>query len=79
MEDYSKFVSFSMDNVDGSHHVQKKYADDIPWPVILQDFITFLESIGYMGVKKRVSVEDSPFLDERWEGPVHGNDEDDWK
>lgn len=79
MEDYSKFVNFSLAGFDGSYQTQKKYADDTPWPIILQDFLIFLESTGYMGVKSRVSVEDSPFLDERWEGPVHSDTSDDWK
>lgn len=53
----------------------RDYDEAVPWTDILEDFINFLEGAGYMGVRSRVSVEDSPFLNDYWSGPVHPSKE----
>ena len=77
MNDNIRTVSFIMTDEDSQHTFSRNYADLDPWSYILQDFLGFLEGAGFCGVKKKVSVEDSPFIDERWSGPVHdATDED---
>lgn len=71
-------VTFSMSDDDGSFNTTKYYHDCVAWPVILKDFLRFLEGSGYLGVAQRVSIEESPFLTEEWTGPTH-SPEDDWK
>jgi hypothetical protein len=51
--------------------VTKEYEYDTSWPIVLQTFTEFLEVVTFRGVKDKVSVEDSPYLTEQWEGPVH--------
>jgi hypothetical protein len=64
--------TFSRTNSDGmTISVTTQFNEETSWPVILQDFIKFLELCTFVGVKDKVSVEDSPFLSEDWYGPVH--------
>jgi hypothetical protein len=51
--------------------ITQEFEEGTSWPVVLQDFIKFLEFCTFVGVKDKVSVEDSPFLTEEWEGPIH--------
>jgi hypothetical protein len=75
MNDNIRTVSFIMTDEDSQHTFSRNYADLDPWSYILQDFLSFLEGAGFSGITKRVSVENSPFIDERWYGPVHDAEE----
>jgi hypothetical protein len=78
--DETKTVRFEISDVDSQYIVNKTYSELVPWPTLLQDFLTFLEGTGYIGVRNKVYIEESPFLTEDWTGPVHySNNEDDWK
>ena len=61
--------------------VSNEYSADVSWDVLLEDFVTFLEANGYMGVRERISVQESTFMADLfaggWSGPTH--EEDDWK
>ena len=72
--------SFIRTDYDSSSSVVREYLDLTPWTKVLNDFITFLEGAGYIDVRRRVSVEESPFLGDEWEGPTHSKEDiDDWK
>lgn len=65
-------VSFEMTKgTDRRYVFEGTYNEDVPWSMIMQRFVEFLEGTGYIGVKQKVSVEDSPFLEGYWFGPVH--------
>ena len=72
-------ISFYMDKDNKlSYSFSGEYEDNTPWAEYLQRFIEFLEGAGFMGVRERVSVQDSPFLEGYWFGPVHeATNEDD--
>ena len=70
-------VSYAMSEEGRSFDHGFVYDEGEPWSVLLNDFITFLEASGFEGVRKRVSIEESPFVDDRWQGPTHSGD--DWK
>ena len=74
-------ISFEMrKGTDRKYSFEGTYDEDVPWTVFMQRFVEFLEGTGYMGVQKRVSIEDSPFLEGCWFGPIHDvSDQDDWK
>lgn len=80
--DFSKEYPTVLDikfNVSGSEYsVKHTYNDMTPWPEMLNDFVNLLELAGFIGVRKRLSVEESPFS-EGWEGSTHKDTEDDWK
>ena len=44
---------------------------DVPWTKLLQHFVDSLHGYGFVGVNKKVSVEEGIFVDEYWQGPVH--------
>lgn len=44
---------------------------DIQWTKLLQHFVDSLHGYGFVGVDKKVSVEDGLFVSEYWHGPVH--------
>jgi hypothetical protein len=56
--------------------ITQEVEEGTSWPIVLQDFIKFLELCTFVGVKDKVSVEDSPFLSEDWYGPTHPAPED---
>lgn len=76
-EEDKKFLSVTLADEAGSTNVQREYDYFVPWSDLLIDFITLLEASGYGGVKERISLRDSPFLSERWDGLVHPETEDD--
>jgi hypothetical protein len=68
-------ISFEMTKGNETRHVfEGTYAEDTPWSLIMQRFVEFLEGTGYIGVREKVSIEDSPFLDGYWFGPVHDSE-----
>ena len=66
-----RIVTFSMRDEDSVHSFSRSYHDCDPWTYILQDFISFMEGAGFVGMSKKVSVENSSFTDIRWFGPIH--------
>jgi len=64
-------VTFTMQDEDSWRTFSREYNDLDPWTYILQDFVQFMEGAGFVGMSKKVSVEDSPFTDIRWFGPIH--------
>jgi hypothetical protein len=68
-------VSFEMNKgTDRRYVFEGTYEEDVPWSMIMQRFVEFLEGTGYIGVREKVSIEDSPFLDGYWFGPVHDSE-----
>ena len=53
------------------------YDDGTPWPDVLQDFLFFLESTGYVGVRDKVRIEYSPFREGGWLGEYYDSDDGD--
>lgn len=53
------------------------YDDGTSWPAVLQDFLFFLESTGYMGVRDKVRIEYSHFMGDEWLGEYYDKEEDD--
>ena len=78
-DEQGRIVTFTMRNADGSNSMTRYYEDLEPWSDILADFIMFLEGSGFIDVKSRVSIEDSPFVDDRWDGPRHDPVDQEWK
>jgi hypothetical protein len=52
------------------------YDDGTSWPNILQDFLFFLEATGYVGVRDKVRIEHSPFMESGWFGGYYDSDEE---
>lgn len=52
------------------------YIDGTSWPDVLQDFIYFLEAVGYVDVLKQVRIEYSPFREESWLGEYYHNEDE---
>jgi hypothetical protein len=61
------YTSFNYSNGDVS--TSKTITGDKTWPELLQEFVYFLEGIGYVGVRDRVAISNSGFTSE-WYGPV---------
>ena len=57
--------------------MSKDYPEDATWAELLDEFVTFLEASGYLGVRSRISIEESPFVSDGWSGATHNRD--DWK
>lgn len=57
--------------------VTQEFPWDSPWTDALQSFVQFLETCTFVGVKQKVSIEDSPFVSDNWTGPVHPAPEED--
>lgn len=77
----NKRITFELQQGKKFVGVSNEYFADVTWDVLLEDFVTFLEANGYVDVRKRISVQESPFMSDLlaggWTGPTH--EEDDWK
>ena len=62
------FISY-VDN-DSERTITKFYDEFAPWSDMLQDFCKFLEGAGYIRVVEKVGIQDSPFVNSDWQGPV---------
>lgn len=56
-----------------------KYDDGTSWPNVLQDFLFFLEATGYVGVRNKVRIEHSPFMESHWLGEYYDTEDEDIK
>lgn len=64
-------LRLQLNNPDGCVFIaDRSYDEFVAWPRLLDDFVTFLESTGYVGVRKKISVQYSPFVED-WTGPMH--------
>lgn len=74
----TKTFTFSAADFEGRKNAFKVYDEGVQWPVILNDFLEFLEYTGYVGVRKRVSIQESPFMEHCWNGPTHEGTKEDY-
>lgn len=44
------------------------YPDSVMWSDILEDFVTFLEAMGYMGVRERIRIAYNGIDESKWNG-----------
>lgn len=69
-------LRLQFNNPDGDTFIaDRTYEDYATWARLLDDFVTFLESTGYVGVREKISVQYSPFMED-WTGPIHDFPED---
>jgi len=56
--------------------LRRRHESDVAWPALLQDFVTFLEGAGYVGVSEKVVIKsDRLFGLEDWYGKVIADEE----
>lgn len=74
----TKFTFRNEDIIDGKDITfALTYDECTPWPTILQDFLFFLEGVGYEEVRNKVRLEYSPFREGNWHGEYYDNEEED--
>lgn len=71
----TRTFTFTTTTEDSRLSLTKNYDEGVTWDEVLEDFVSFMEGAGYVGMRKRVSVAYSPFVD-AWTGPVHKDETD---
>jgi hypothetical protein len=74
-KDTLEFSLALTDCANTAYTVDRVYHWDTTWARILDDFVTFLEGAGYTGVRDKISIKYSPFIED-WNGPIHDFPED---
>lgn len=75
-EEDTKYLNLSITDENGTTGLHRVHSYDVAWPDLLMDFIDLLTAAGYVGVKERISLEDSPFMTTKWDGKIHPETDD---
>jgi len=72
-------LTFNMTTVDTDLRLERRHNEDTSWPVLLEDFVTFLEGAGYVGVRDHVVIQGDHLFTDGWFGRVISEDDiPDW-
>lgn len=73
--DYYTFTYREEDD-DRNIHVRRSFEDATTWPVVLQEFLNFLNGVYGYDVSSKVRIEANPFgIEQGWGGGTYDADE----